>query len=210
MSLWQRLAAEAAANRGKAAVLGILSLGLAGVVGRQFLPEEVAATIGLVSQTTASAADARPNAPLWMQRQAEEGEATTPVASNETIRNGFAVDPDQFPPPILFSEDPIPEPVKVAKAQPEPVQEVFEGPVVEDDAEDFPAIELQGTTAGRIAVLNGLVVRRGNTFPFSDERYTLSRVGDGWVIVTSEAGSHFRLRIRSVFRSTDRSGNVRR
>ena len=204
MTLWKRLAAEAAANRGKTVVLGVLTLGLLASLSRHFLPqltEELATTIGLVTPPPmAPTGDA-----YWKQTTAADDIAYQPVSQSERLRNAFAINAGQFPPPVLFAADPAP----VAPV-PEPIEDdELIGPIAEDDAADFPDIVLQGTTASRLAVLSGRVIRRGNSFPIGETRYTLSRVGDGWAIVTDADGNHFKLTIRPVYRATERPTTTR-
>lgn len=193
MPLWQRLKTECEANRGKAGVLAALVVALLVVIGRPLVgggavPDLIAPLLPPATPTPA-AAEGRPQ--LWTT-VSERLTRLHPVGRTEAVRDAFRIDPDQFPILVPMADD-ASAPVVAA---PDRV-ELDEEP----DNPNAPALELQATSAGRLAVIDGRVVRRGRTFAAGEGRFMLVEVGQGWIRILDEAGHPFRYVVRSVHQS---------
>ena len=178
-------------------------VGLAIAVGRQW-PQAV--SLVLPSSTLPGGTHPAGVADRW-ERADQPAAVATPIGREERVANAFAVDEDQFPPPVLFAADSPTRPrVERSDLPPAPVRLLEEIEQVEA-SEDAPAIALTGTSAGRIAILDGRVVRIDRWFGSDEERYQLIEIADGWVTIRDADGHEFRLVVGRVYRSAARTSN---
>ena len=195
---------EAAANRGKAATLGVLSLALLYSLCPLLL-STAAGTAGRYLGTSPPISPPDESRPLWLSAEAAASAVARPVGLDERTRDPFSVDESLFPPPLLFADEPVATTKPKPKSAPIPAGPVEIEPVVEATP-DAPDIALQGTTSGRVAILAGRVIRRGDSFRVGPDRYQLISVGEGWVLISDSEGRYHRLAVARSFGSPQATG----
>lgn len=153
--------------------------------------------------TSEAAAPAEPASDEVDWRRFREALDTDPLlrpVDVETIRGeSFAIDTDQFPPPILFANaDADDEPAESAPETPQPPT---------DDPRDAPqGLELKSTVVGakrRAALLNGGLHFEGGSLVVDDVEYHIVSVHQDRVILNDGEGALV-LRIRE----PGQSGNI--
>ena len=194
MTVWSRLQAEAAANRPKAIVLGVLLVGFGVSLLRPWLfaGAQSVADAAVLLLGTPTPADSKQ--PYWMSIDAESTSlAARPLEVDQTPADPFAIDEGQFPPPLLFAADPV-----ARKRHPLPVTE-------EEEPDPLaPDLLVTATLSGRMAVIDGRMIRIDRPIFAGDERFDLIEVGAGWVVVQAADGSQFRLSVRRGYRTARR------
>ena len=194
MSVWSRLQTEAAANRPKAVVLGVLLVGLGVSLLRPWLTASAESVVGATATLLGIPAEVATGQPFWMTLETRTASpAAHPVDADEPLPDPFAIDAGQFPPPLLFADEPV-------RPNRPPL------PIIEADEPDplAPAVTITATLAGRMAVIDGRMVRLDRPFFAGDERFDLIEVGAGWVVLQAADGSQFRLPVRRGYRTARR------
>lgn len=143
-------------------------------------------------------------------KKADEMLAGDPILQSVKIAfieaDPFQIDGSQFPPPILFADEPITPHVSPADRVPRVEKE--QPPLVDvaTTRETVSGIALTSTIIGanrRAALINGQLYRVGQTLDVDGESFTVMQIDSSRVALTQDS-QVFELTIR---RSTDRSNS---